>query len=115
MIKISNLILAVGIAICMVDNPFVIAFGRFVWGLAAGAQCVLSPLYINEVAPLELKGPLGALSQFMVTLGILVPSLFALYIPQEPQNHLDDFSVKGYWRMIWLFPIVIVAIQMMCI
>jgi MFS family permease len=62
MIKFNNILMIIGIAICMVDNPTVIAMGRFVWGVAAGALCVLCPLFIDETSPIEFKGPLGALS-----------------------------------------------------
>ena len=62
MIKYANVLMIIGIAICMVDNPTIIAVGRFVWGMAAGALCVLCPLFIAETSPVEHKGPLGALS-----------------------------------------------------
>ena len=62
MIKYTNVLMIIGIAICMVDNPTVIALGRLVWGVAAGALCVLCPLFIDETSPVEYKGSLGALS-----------------------------------------------------
>ena len=62
MIKYTNVLMIIGIAICMVDNTTVIALGRFVWGVAAGSLCVLCPLFIDQTAPVEYKGPLGALS-----------------------------------------------------
>ena len=62
MIKYTNVLMIIGIAICMVDNTTVIALGRFVLGVAAGSLCVLFPLFIDQTAPVEYKGPLGALS-----------------------------------------------------
>ena len=62
MINYTNVLMIIGIAICMVDNTTVIALGRFVWGVAAGSLCVLCPLFIDQTAPVEYKGPLGALS-----------------------------------------------------
>ena len=51
----------------------------------------------------------------MVTLGILVPSLLAFYIPHDPVNHVDYFSIQNYWRVIFLLPVLISAIQMIWI
>ena len=49
--------------------------------MAAGVYTVLVPKFINETVPRDLKGPFGAMSQFMVTFGILVPALLALHLP----------------------------------
>ena len=45
---------------------------RFVGGLAVGAVSLVSPMYISEVAPAEVRGRLGALYQMSIVTGILV-------------------------------------------
>ena len=45
---------------------------RFVGGLAVGAVSLVSPTYIAEVAPAEVRGRLGALYQMSIVTGILV-------------------------------------------
>jgi hypothetical protein len=46
----------------MIDDIMVIAFGRFLFGMAAGAFTVFVPKFINEISPKEFKGPFGAIS-----------------------------------------------------
>ena len=55
--------------------------GRFIWGIAAGVNTVLVPKFITETAPKELNGTFGAISQIMVTLGILLATLLCMPIP----------------------------------
>lgn len=40
--------------------------------MSVGAFSVFCPKYIAETAPIEIKGPAGALTQVCVTFGILV-------------------------------------------
>jgi hypothetical protein len=58
--------------------------------MAAGVYTVLVPKFINETAPSELKGPFGAISQIMVTVGILLVALLALRIPYFTFNSDDQ-------------------------
>ena len=55
--------------------------GKLLQGIGAGMFSVLSPSFINDMAPVELLGPIGGLNQAGVTLGILVPTLMAWGIP----------------------------------
>jgi len=71
-------------AIVMCCFPFDFYFfliARFIYGLAVGVFCVAGPKYVSELAPTEMSGLLGGLSQFNCCFGILVPCLFALAIP----------------------------------
>jgi MFS transporter, SP family, galactose:H+ symporter len=45
--------------------------GRFVVGIGIGFSSVVSPLYISEVAPANVRGALVSLYQFAITVGIL--------------------------------------------
>ncbi|KAK0493038.1 MFS monosaccharide transporter [Armillaria luteobubalina] len=45
--------------------------GRAVGGLGVGALSMLSPLYMAEISPPELRGSLMALEQFAIVLGVL--------------------------------------------
>ena len=55
--------------------------GKFIQGLSAGALSVFCPAYLVEMTPVELKNPLGAMNQFMVTFGIAFVALLGLPIP----------------------------------
>ncbi len=61
-IVFNNVVVCIGAAITLVPNEYVMTAGRFIYGLSNGAFSVFVPMYINETAPIELKGPLGVLT-----------------------------------------------------
>nr|SIP56078.1 putative sugar porter [Yarrowia phangngaensis] len=61
-------------------NADTLAFGRFVSGLGAGSAIVVTPLFLNEIAPYELRGMFGALSQISVNVGIVSAQIAGLLI-----------------------------------
>lgn len=58
----TNILLSIGCAITLIKNEYAILFGRFLFGMAAGAFSVFVPSYINELSPNEMKGSLGSLT-----------------------------------------------------
>jgi MFS family permease len=77
---LTNVFVIVGAAMTLVDNFDVFLVGRFLYGAACGGFSVFCPKFISEVAPLELKGPAGSLTQICITFGIIVPfSIGLLY------------------------------------
>ncbi|SCU77906.1 LADA_0A02806g1_1 [Lachancea dasiensis] len=52
--------------------------GRFVVGMCCGSSIVVTPLYINEMSPKELRGSLGSMNQVCINLGILLTQLLSL-------------------------------------
>ncbi len=76
---IANLFVIVGAGITLIENEVAITIGRFIYGMASGSFSVLVPgfskvfiltILVNELAPTELKGPFGALTQILITVGI---------------------------------------------
>ncbi|KAI5890062.1 general substrate transporter [Schizophyllum commune H4-8] len=57
---------------CLAHSLFDLFVGRAVGGVAVGALSMLSPLYISEVSPPELRGSLMALEQFSIVLGCVL-------------------------------------------
>lgn len=47
MIQSTNVLVILSVFVCMVDEIKVIAFGRFLFGMAAGAFTVFVPKFIN--------------------------------------------------------------------
>jgi Sugar (and other) transporter len=45
---------------------------------------------VSETAPVELKGPAGVMTQLFITVGIMVPFIFGLAIPEAPKNNTRD-------------------------
>ncbi|HKJ67320.1 MAG TPA: sugar porter family MFS transporter, partial [bacterium] len=52
---------------------------RFIGGLGVGGASVVSPMYIAEISPAEVRGRLVAVTQFNIVLGILV-AFFSNYL-----------------------------------
>ena len=71
-IMISNCVLIIGVLVTLIDDFVVLCIGRTLYGIAVGTFSVFCPKFIAETAPIEIKGPAGALSQISVTFGILV-------------------------------------------
>lgn len=72
-------------------NMFVLILARIGVGIAGGAATCLTPMYLSEVAPPEIKGSIGTLTQLSCVLGILVSILYAL-----------PFCTKELWRIIFV-------------
>ncbi|KAH7132241.1 hypothetical protein B0J11DRAFT_427813 [Dendryphion nanum] len=70
-------------------NIGVLAFGRLISGVGAGASVVVVPIYISEIAPPAEKGFFGAFTQIMCNIGILVTQLLGYFL-----------SHGQYWRVI---------------
>ncbi|KAH9865971.1 hypothetical protein J1614_008535 [Plenodomus biglobosus] len=67
----------------------VMAFGRLLSGVGAGASVVIVPLYISEIAPPADKGFFGAFTQIMCNVGILITQLLGYFLSHD-----------SYWRII---------------
>lgn len=84
-------------AMCMVSSLILfysnsylqLLFGRFLAGMSCGAAIVITPLYINEIAPVEWRGAMGSMNQVSINLGILLTQTLAL-------KYADSYN----WR--WL-------------
>ncbi|KAJ7758709.1 MFS monosaccharide transporter [Mycena metata] len=57
---------------CLASNLLHLFIGRAVGGVGVGALSMLSPLYISEISPPEVRGSLIALEQFSIVLGVVV-------------------------------------------
>ena len=64
-------------------NIGLLAFGRVLSGLGAGAAVVVVPIYISEVAPPKEKGLFGALTQIMVNAGIVIAQLLGYFLSRD--------------------------------
>uniref|UniRef100_A0ABD2WPQ8 Major facilitator superfamily (MFS) profile domain-containing protein n=1 Tax=Trichogramma kaykai TaxID=54128 RepID=A0ABD2WPQ8_9HYME len=52
--------------------------GRFVIGINCGLHTSLVPMYISEIAPLNLRGGLGTINQLAVTIGLLLSQILGI-------------------------------------
>lgn len=88
--QITTLFFAIGpVFEALSPSIAVMAFGRLVSGVGAGAAVVIVPLYISEIAPPANKGFFGAFTQIMCNVGILVTQLLGYFLSHD-----------SYWRVI---------------
>jgi sugar porter (SP) family MFS transporter len=80
---------------------------RICGGVAIGLASSLSPMYIAEVAPAQMRGKLVAINQFTVVIGILLAQCINwLLVRNLPEGATDEFIRNSWfgqqgWR--WMF------------
>jgi MFS family permease len=62
MIMVSNVSALIGYGFCIYAEVWAVLTGRFFLGLAIGGYCVFCPKFVNEITPIEFRGPVGAMS-----------------------------------------------------
>ncbi|SCU84058.1 LAME_0C08042g1_1 [Lachancea meyersii CBS 8951] len=55
-----------------------LVWGRLIVGMCCGSSIVVTPLFINEISPKELRGSLGSMNQVCINVGILLTQFLAL-------------------------------------
>ncbi|KOS22644.1 putative metabolite transport protein [Escovopsis weberi] len=61
-------------------SPFLLALGRFVSGVGAGATTVIVPLYISELCPPDSRGFFGFMTQVSINFGILLTQTLGYFL-----------------------------------
>jgi len=103
---------AVLFAVTSVGNGLAGSFGVFIaWrmcgGVAIGLASSLSPMYISEVAPAQMRGRLVAINQLTIVIGILLAQYLNWFLVRNlPQGATDEFIRNSWfgqqgWR--WMF------------
>src|SRR5690554_1787748 len=87
-----------------VHEIFVIA--RFAGGMAVGAASVLSPLYISEVAPANIRGRLTTVQQVMIITGLTAAFVVNYFLAQTAGNSLGEIAGLEAWRWMYLAQVV---------
>ena len=52
--------------------------GRILTGFGGGAFALVAPLYVSEIAEVKIRGALGSLMQFQVTMGIFFVNVLSI-------------------------------------
>ena len=84
----------------LASSVFLMALGRFLGGIGAGASTVIVPLYISEVAPPTQRGFFGAFTQISINIGILFTQTLGYFL-----------SYGNAWRWILGTGIAIAVVQ----
>lgn len=84
---------AIGCAVAVSFSQLVIA--RIIGGLGVGAASMLSPLYISEIAPADMRGMLVSLYQLAIVVGINIV-FFANYMIAG--SNTEQWNIDMGWR-----------------
>ena len=82
------------------DHTFIYSFigYRIIGGIGVGLASMLSPLYIAEIAPAEIRGKLVSLNQFAIIFGMLVVYFVNYFIASQGD---ETWLNQTGWR--WMF------------
>ena len=99
-------------AVTSVGNGLAPSFAIFIaWrmlgGVAIGLASSLSPMYISEIAPAQMRGKLVSINQLTIVIGILLAQYINWFLVRNlPQGASDEFIRNSWfgqqgWR--WMF------------
>ena len=92
-----DIISLIATVLTLLPSEVSLVIGRFIQGWCAGANSSIVPLYINEVAPSEIRGTLGTYHQLLVTCGFLLAPLLGLGVPA---GNGDSDPTNQFWRIV---------------
>ena len=75
---------------------------RFVGGVGIGVASALSPMYIAEVSPTEIRGRMVSLNQMTIVLGILAAQVVNMLLARDTSvAESQAWNIAWGWR--WMF------------
>ena len=75
---------------------------RFVGGVGIGVASALSPMYIAEVSPAEIRGRMVSLNQMTIVLGILAAQVVNMLLARDTSVvESQTWNIEWGWR--WMF------------
>ena len=70
---------------------------RILGGVAIGLASSLSPMYISEVAPAQIRGKLVSINQLTIVVGVLAAQLLNWYLVRDLPTGATDEFIKNSW------------------
>lgn len=109
---LSALIFAVtSLGNALAENFSIFIAWRMLGGVAIGLASSLSPMYISEVAPAQMRGKLVSINQLTIVVGILLAQVINWYLVRNlPAGATDEFIRNSWfgqqgWR--WMFGLTV--------
>jgi len=89
-------------AVTSIGNALAPAFAIFIaWrmlgGVAIGLASNLSPMYIAEIAPAQMRGKLVSINQLTIVVGVLAAQLINWYLVRNLPPHATDAFIANSW------------------
>ena len=77
-------------------TPFIIY--RLLGGLGIGLASAISPMYIAEMAPANIRGRLVSVNQLTIVIGILAAQIINYLIADQVPDHASDDYILNSWN-----------------
>ncbi len=84
------------------DSHTLFVIARFAGGMAVGAASVLSPLYISEMAPADIRGRLTTVQQVMIITGLTAAFVVNYFLAQAAGDSMGQIGGTTAWRWMYL-------------
>ncbi|PKP92358.1 MAG: MFS transporter [Alphaproteobacteria bacterium HGW-Alphaproteobacteria-16] len=84
------------------DSQIVFVLARIAGGMAVGAASVLSPAYISEVAPANIRGRMTTVQQIMIITGLTAAFVVNYYLAATAGASTNAFW-GGYAAWRWMY------------
>jgi len=106
-IMVCNGLIGIGYCFMIVADLWAIYVGRFFAGLAIGGFCVFVPKTLNEIAPTEYTGQIGAMGQLSIAWAIAMPPTTGFFFNYADKSIIPNWT---YIRAMWGFPAIFLLI-----
>ena len=84
-------------------NDFILFnVARFVGGIGIGVASALSPVYIAEVSPKEIRGRMVSLNQMAIVVGILAAQIVNMLVAKDT-SVAENLAWNKEWGWRWMF------------
>jgi len=99
LLTIAAVLFTVSAVMTGIFNDFTLFnIARFIGGIGIGIASALSPMYIAEVSPAQIRGRMVSLNQMTIVLGILAAQVVNLLIGHDAT---EEWGREWGWR--WMF------------
>lgn len=100
---IIGAIFMVGCLMTCVFNFFFLFVGRFIQGYCIGGFTAIVPLFVCEMSPGPICGPVGVIGQLMGMSGVLIATIFGQMIPHSNE---ETYKTTGIWQSMLALPAI---------
>ena len=84
------------------NDFFLFNIARFIGGVGIGVASALSPMYIAEVSPTEIRGRMVSLNQMTIVLGILGAQIVNMLLARDT-SVVENMAWNVEWGWRWMF------------
>lgn len=104
----SNLVFILSSITCIIPTNYTFAIGRLFTGIVGGIFITVPAVFINEITPDPMTGPVGTLIQQACSLAFLSSYILGLLSPTDDLSS----SFNNLWMLILSFPSLLSLYQL---